>query len=231
MAKTCVACNGPVTSHGRDTKQCQGCWQAARMFCPTCGKELDKRSQRKRQCRECWLKAHPVRLCRSCGTKLPHGTRSTTTQCRACRSYPWPHCVDCGKRLSNSSRETIRCWHCHLVHRGSLAILKNCSVPSCLREHKAKGLCLRHYQTARRRAQLVGNVSSQALKVHRGELAQARCQVCGYDRLPSHLHRIIPSSQGGKYVIDNVSALCARCHEEVHRGLIACPPPLLTSSS
>lgn len=234
MATTCVTCNGPITSHGRDTKQCQACWQAARIFCPTCGKELDKRIQRKRQCRACWLKAHPVRVCQRCAATLAHGTRSTTSQCRACRSHPRAPCVDCGKPLISSSRETIRCWSCHVVHRGNVAIVKHCSVVGCLREHKAKGLCLPHYQTARRRAQLLGYDSSQTLKVRRGELAQAPCQVCGYDRLPSHLHRIIPGSQAGMYVIGNVATLCARCHEEVHRGLIPCPPafsPLIASGS
>lgn len=227
MAKNCVTCGSPITSHGRDTKQCQSCWQAARIFCTTCGKELDKRNQRQRQCRECWQKAHPPRVCQSCGSRLPHGTRSTTKQCRKCRSHPRPKCIDCGKNLMNSSPGTIRCWTCHVKYRQATAQTRMCSVAGCLRPHKAKGLCLPHYQDQRRRSEFLGGQWPHNFRLRRADLAKAPCQICGYDRMPSHLHRIIPGSDGGQYVVGNIIALCARCHEEVHRGLRPCPEPVI----
>ncbi len=52
------------------------------------------------------------------------------------------------------------------------------------------------------------------------------CQLCGYHKVPSRRHRLVPGSAGGKYEVGNVAALCPNCHTEVHDGITASPPAL-----
>jgi hypothetical protein len=48
------------------------------------------------------------------------------------------------------------------------------------------------------------------------------CLVCGYSRMPSEPHRIVA---GGPYKPGNLVPVCARCHDEIERGITPCPPP------
>ena len=165
--------------------------------------------------------------CPGCGI----GIVPESEYCSACRRKgPYARfCADCGQRISHTAhKDTKRCWSCHLVSRRASAIPKICSVEGCSRPHKAKGFCLPHYQTERRRKEYLGSGDErpQSLRVRRGDLIKLPCQVCGYSRLPSRLHRYIPGAQGGKYTMGNIVLLCSNCHEEVHRGLIPCPRPI-----
>jgi hypothetical protein len=47
------------------------------------------------------------------------------------------------------------------------------------------------------------------------------CQLCGFSEITSHVHRIVAQ---GPYTLGNMVALCATCHELVHRGKRTCPP-------
>ena len=241
--KTCTKCGTVLTSHGKGTQICRACFQVAPKTCSACGKELPKYARGTR-CRDCWKMRgvqgqrgpnaqradQPVpRPCDKCGRPLSKTSRPEATLCKACYldragHKGFKHCLDCGVRLNRGSRG-VRCWACHITAKAATAIQKRCGIEGCERPHKAKGFCLSHYQNKRRRAELLGHVSPQQLKVKRGDLNDAPCQVCGYNRLPARLHRIIPGPQGGKYVIGNIVAMCARCHEEVHSGLIPCPSP------
>jgi len=50
------------------------------------------------------------------------------------------------------------------------------------------------------------------------------CAVCGYDRIRSHVHRLVRDLG---YTMGNMVAVCARCHDEIHYKLIP-PPPATT---
>lgn len=243
--RTCSKCGTPITSHGKGTQVCRACYQVEPKACATCGRELP-RYARGTKCRDCW-KARgpdgprgprpghtvtPNRTCERCGSPISKTSRPEALLCIKCYLHRMGHkgfrtCVDCGNTLNRGSKGT-RCWSCHLARKRAQAGQKRCNFPGCERPYRAKGFCLVHYQDARRGAQLLGTTSPQTLKLQRRDLNAAPCQVCGYDRVPSHLHRIIPGAQGGKYVIGNVVAVCARCHEEIHRGLIPCPAPFMS---
>lgn len=221
LVKKCGKCGVELTSHGKSTGVCRSCYKVQPKFCKTCGKALD-RYTRAEQCRECWTTrgSQPTRKCNSCGKPMSRYTISDT--CKQCRAPEPKMCLDCGKLLPRNSRSP-RCWACHTEQRVITATQKRCTIEGCTNKHVAKGLCAVHYEWLR------GNKSRQGKYVDppaRVWVAQQPCQVCGYNRMRSHVHR--PIAQGN-YALGNMVALCARCHDEVHRGLTPCPPALTRS--
>lgn len=163
------------------------------------------------------------RICVSCGGPVK---RPDAKRCRACyfaeRSIN-QNCVDCGVKLEGGTHEKrrTRCWDCWSAFRKA-SVPEQCSREGCTQRHYAKGLCHSHYQVGHRRRwddQVAQPKAHQWVK-------EQPCQLCGYARMLSHVHRPIPGARGGKYVAGNMVALCARCHEEVHKGLSECPPPV-----
>lgn len=208
---TCALCSARIRT---GATVCRNCYLTRRPLprCANCGAQLT--AHRSKLCRDCWHLANPgPGTCETCGTRLGAGARHATRQCQACRSaHARPQCQDCGELMPRASRGR-RCWNCHLTRRQSLAGQKRCLRPGCDQPHQAKGYCLRHYQY------YVGRKKAGGLA--RWLVKQEPCAVCGYARMPSEPHRIIP---GGPYEIGNMVPVCARCHDEVERGLTPCPP-------
>lgn len=48
------------------------------------------------------------------------------------------------------------------------------------------------------------------------ECSQLPCSQCGWNKSYCDRHRIIPGSEGGKYIKENVIPLCPNCHREEH---------------
>jgi predicted HNH restriction endonuclease len=89
-----------------------------------------------------------------------------------------------------------------------------CSRPGCTNAHQAKGLCRQHYAYERRQTQ--GTQTDR----FRARVGETPCQLCGFDEIHSHVHRIVAQ---GPYTLGNMVALCATCHELVHRDKRTCP--------
>lgn len=223
LVKHCGKCGVELTSHGTDTELCRNCFRVQPKFCNTCGKELN-RYTRSVQCRDCWSKrgGSPPRVCSSCGTSMKKYVNPIYDQCKACRALVIPHCIDCGKDLRKGSKSP-RCWSCHTERRISAAAEKQCTIEGCTNKHAAKGLCAIHYERMRVTRSRGGRHIDSRSRIW---VAQQPCQVCGYNRMRSHVHRFIPQ---GDYTAGNMVALCARCHDEIHRELTPCPQPLTPS--
>lgn len=205
VAKLCRACHGETTNSP---------------VCPTCG---GKKSYDSKQCRGCQAadgRSH--KPCPSCGKRI----QSAATQCRECYDRGRTEkaaqylCADCRKPTKQyaSTRFAERCWPCEMKRRRVLP-KKSCSVNGCPRPHRAKGFCSAHYQRSYR-PRPTGQFRGNRLK---NILAYWPCQICGYDRMPSDIHRLTPGAEGGTYIPGNIVALCVRCHREVHRG-VTLPP-------
>jgi len=209
----CERCGGKART---GATVCRPCYEGNNMHppCPTCGKPLSNR--RCKQCRDCWMaERSPRPHCSECGVRLASGTRKTTQRCWACHSKgATDMCVDCGARLPKGSHDRKRCWPCHLRLRQA-AEIQVCTRPGCGRAHRAKGLCMLHYLAERRR---INGVTADR---YRARVGQSPCQLCGFDEITSHVHRIVAQ---GPYTLGNMVALCATCHELVHRGKRPCPP-------
>ena len=91
-----------------------------------------------------------------------------------------------------------------------------CSHSGCSKKAFRSGLCITHYTYERPDYKVKYGVHSAFSKFPQS------CQVCGYSKLTSHKHRLVPSLG---YVVGNVVFLCANCHRELHAGLIPAPPP------
>ena len=213
----CERCGGKART---GSTVCRPCYVGNNMHppCPGCGKPLSNR--RCKQCRECWLaERSPRPTCVDCGSRLPLGTRRTTERCWACHSKNADRrCVTCGTSMPRTSRGR-NCWPCHAAARRAAAGQRRCSRPDCNEPHQAKGYCMRHY----------ADFVVRANKDNHGRFGKnwrvikdQPCAVCGYSRMPSEPHRIIP---GGPYELGNMVPVCARCHDEIERGLTPCPPP------
>jgi hypothetical protein len=213
----CERCGGKARS---GATVCRPCYEGNNMHppCPTCGKPLSNR--RCKQCRDCWVATRSGRpKCADCGTLLPLGSRSSTQRCWACHSAnAHRRCVDCNVELPRTS-QAMRCWACHLLRKQAAAGQKHCSRPGCEARHQAKGYCMRHYQQfvvkAKERREGINGPARQLVR-------EQPCAVCGYSRMLSEPHRIIP---GGPYEFGNLVPVCSRCHDEIERGLTPCPPP------
>ncbi len=106
--------------------------------------------------------------------------------------------------------------------RSYLARLNNpdaspCSIKGCLKKSFRKGLCVTHYSYE------CGSEfpNKYSPKSSLNKLPQ-KCQVCGYDRLRPHKHRVNPSIG---YKLGNIVLLCSNCHREIHAGITDCPEP------
>ena len=161
---------------------------------------------------------HPQKFCK-CGTPI----RNVSEQCWRCynETRNLRRCLDCGGKLSNRGKRTLRCQSCWIAYRTARP-KKKCSVEGCPHPHKAKGYCIDHYQKFLQTPLNRAGEGRQLMNIVRAK----PCQLCGYTKLHSHVHRLVEGKNGGQYEWGNVVALCARCHEEVHRGVTPPPKPL-----
>ena len=85
---------------------------------------------------------HPQKFCK-CGTPI----RNVSEQCWRCynETRNLRRCLDCGGKLSNRGKRTLRCQSCWIAYRTARP-KKKCSVEGCPHPHKAKGYCIDHYQ-------------------------------------------------------------------------------------
>ena len=133
------------------------------------------------------------------------------------------HCIDCGVVLRHGRHGNLRCHSCYVIFSRTKP-RRACSVPGCDKPHMALGYCRNHYQQLAKPRETIRDKTRHQLVM----VASLPCQVCGYSRLRSHVHRHpLAGKDGGLYEWGNIVAICARCHEEIHRGLIPCPEPLL----
>lgn len=213
-ASTCEMCGQRVRT---GSTLCRPCYtRKPASSCGTCGKTLANR--RSTQCRTCWrMRNGGPKSCSTCGKRLPIGSQGTN--CWSCHSAnARTYCETCGAEMPSKSRGK-KCWSCHLIARRAAAGSKRCSRPGCDQPHQAKGYCMNHYQhfvvRAKERRQGINGPERQVIR-------EQPCAVCGYDRMPSEPHRVVP---GGPYEFGNMVPVCARCHDEIERGLTPCPPP------
>ncbi len=164
--------------------------------------------------------------CPSCGS-LKRKHADLCSQCRTLlrrqgakgrRNRP---CVDCGIGIADKGGRAKRCWNCWSQYRLTRP-RKPCSVEGCQRPHRAKSYCIEHYQQFLQPRATGDNRGKSFLNA----LREMPCQLCSYSKLRSHTHRIVEGRHGGRYEAGNVVALCARCHEEVHRGITSAPEPI-----
>jgi len=156
------------------------------------------------------------RVCPQCGGIK---TNYYAQQCRSCwlaqRKQP-RRCVDCNAELrSGSGAERKRCRACYKIYRQTL--VQTCVREGCQRPTYAKGLCQSHYQVGWRQA----NPGHKAFDYAAHKMIrESPCALCGYSRMNSEVHRIVPK---GPYTIGNMVPVCSRCHDEIERGLTPCP--------
>lgn len=189
--------------------------------CPKCGGMKTRNAE---LCRSCSYESRVKSwtACSECGKRI----RQPATRCIACydagRAAKTPICVDCGKPTKQYAHDYYaqRCWSCEVLRRQSQP-KRTCSMSGCQEIHSGKGLCRNHY-SAQYKPRPRGALRGGRAKIL---LADWPCQICGYSRMKSDVHRILPGAEGGRYTVGNMVALCVRCHREVHRGLTATPNP------
>ena len=165
-----------------------------------------------------------LNYCADCGTQIaPQATR-----CKRCwgksrqgiRRQAPKLCVDCGHELTPGSQArrnpTGRCWNCHVKYLATRAP-RRCSVTGCDQPHEAHGLCRNHYKASKPPSYRWGRTVAYRVAY------SSPCANCGYNRLPSQVHR---ADNRLGYQWGNVTPLCSNCHREVTEGLTVCPPTL-----
>ncbi len=217
QSRVCPDCGGEKAPQA---VRCHACNTALRLEssgrkCPLCG---GVKSYQAEMCRTCRFRVLPT--CSSCGKRVKSGTQ----MCLACRRAKEPlRCIDCGTDLNPKARyrDTQRCQACWLKSLHTKPV-RLCSVEGCNQPHRARGYCKTHYakffQLPRQLSYGTGHRNNQMA----GRLQYQPCQVCGYERMKSELHRVNPPLG---YRAGNMVAVCARCHDEIERGLTPCPSP------
>lgn len=78
---------------------------------------------------------------------------------------------------------------------------------------KYRKICSNHHK---KKYNMPGSYFIRAKKL--GILDQLKkCPLCGWEG-PCDIHRIIPSSEGGKYEKGNIIVACPNCHRLIHRA-------------
>jgi len=174
-----------------------------------------------RMCRKCWLKQKTKNFCQDCGRHLMKGSTLRCENCWGKSRTKIQRCVDCGTERTSltagaGSKTWRRCRACYELWRSTWH-KRTCSVPNCGRPHKARGYCMGHYKS-----RYVGYTprGKGANGMNHRNIGDQPCVLCGYSHLRSHAHKIDPKKG---YILGNMVPLCARCHEEVTRGITALP--------
>ena len=149
-----------------------------------------------------------------------HPTWRINKQCRSCylaeTRKTIRHCADCGKSLPRRGNDGAeRCRECWMAQHRSPYTL--CQVPACKQPHFGKGFCQKHYFREWQAA------NGPRMSASKRTLATRPCQVCGYDKLRSRIHR---REREKGYTLGNMVPVCSRCHDEIHYSLIPCPEPI-----
>lgn len=187
----------------------------AKDACPKCG---ELKSAHRDICRSCWKASLPKYTCRDCGKELTNGQ---SVQCRDCwmrdhmANTSRPACQDCGKEISwavgrpGARRQAKRCMQCENVrrHENRVIVLAETARPNAVRSDPES-------RWSRQKRWLAFG--------WRNTIAKMPCAICGYNRIPCHIHRLIPKNG---YVYGNVVQVCPNCHEEIHKKLIDPPAP------
>lgn len=176
-----------------------------------------------RLCRSCFLAQERAKYtCTEPGCSNPVSTK-TTKLCRDCwmkhhtETSKRPTCKKCGVAISwqsgtgNGSKRPDHCRPCFNAIRKENRIVvewdRMRDYPAAVDPMEKKVRTARH----------IGQVLRKILQ-------PMPCAVCGYNRIPCHVHRLVP--QKG-YVIGNVVQVCPNCHGEIHKKVIPPPPPTL----
>lgn len=225
MAWTMEPCPGCGGRKAVVAKMCRKCVHAnaASTVCPSCGGRMTQYSKICRPCKKAqsvyW---HP---CPGCGKTI----QASSKQCLDCykqgRTKKVYTCVDCGAETSRPSSKSHyeRCGDC-ARKRQKPEDRGTCVADGCQQPHASRGFCLGHFRSVYGKPR-TGTRNTNLKKI----LALWPCQICGYDRMKSAVHRLHPGANGGEYVPGNMVALCARCHREVHEG-ITLPPSAPTEA-
>ena len=206
----CTMCGRTIRTGGT---LCRPCYTRKPVpTCTQCGSSVSNR--RTKLCRSCWaMRDGGPPHCQECGQRLRRTGARLCWSCWAKRGHPL--CEDCGATLPGAGRSRKRCWSCWMKYRKSRE-RRVCSFPGCNRPHQAKGFCIGHYLRERRRVE-----APRVDRPARALVGLSPCQLCGFNEITSHVHRIVAQ---GPYTLGNMVALCATCHELVHRGKRPCPP-------
>jgi hypothetical protein len=197
-----------------------------------------------------WKNGPPKVPCPTCGAPMFRGG----TQCRACylASQPKPTCTGCGAAVSGRESKLCRpCWMAAHTSKDSRPRCKQCGVViswysgtgASQRKSKAPDHCRPCFNAIRKENRVVveyermravkqdgvSDTHTQRAARHVGIqlrkiLQLMPCAVCGYNRIPCHVHRLVP--QRG-YVMGNAVQICPNCHGEIHKKVIPAPPPTL----
>lgn len=174
-----------------------------------------------RQCRSCYLaQERAKRTCKGCGEVL---SNQAARHCRPCwmkqhtATSKRPTCQKCGVLISwqsGTGKGSKRPDHCR----------------PCFNEIRKDNRIVVEYERMRdypaakdpmeykvRTARHIGNQLKKILR-------KMPCAVCAYQRIPCHVHRLVP--QKG-YVMGNVVQVCPNCHGEIHAKVIPPPPPTI----
>lgn len=224
---SCEVCQVPLM--WAKSKLCRTHWMERHMAkdsrpkCLTCGKDISWNQATK----YCWehfaeQKAQaklPPKTCERCGE--PVSTRKTRL-CMTCireEAVARKTAHTCNRCKTPLTKPTAtHCTSCYRDIEKELAAERVCSRDGCDKHVKGQGLCGNHY-----RAMVRKDVRRRKWGP-REQIKAMPCAICGYNRLKSEPHRIVPGTQGGLYVIGNMVPLCSRCHDEVEAGLATCPP-------
>lgn len=189
-----------------------------KVACPTCGEPMYRRGT---QCRACYLASQPKPTCERCGAAV---SGKESKLCRPCwmaehtSKDSRPRCKRCGVVISRysgtgagraTSKQPDHCRPCFNAIRKENRIVV---------EYER----MRSYPAAKDPTEYTVRQARHLGYQLRKMLQPMPCAVCGYNRIPCHVHRLVP--QKG-YVMGNVVQVCPNCHGEIHKGITPSPEP------
>lgn len=171
-------------------------------------------------CRTCWLAEKRKNFCVDCGKPVAKGSSQRCLSCFHNSLRKLHVCKGCGNEFTakEAGPKWERCRDCYYEYRRSQP-KPPCYIESCPYPSRVKGLCWNHYRMERTKS--LGKTRGQGIGSRsRRAVGDMPCALCGYNKLRSHVHKVVPALG---YTTGNMIPLCARCHEETHRGVTPLP--------
>lgn len=183
-----------------------------KLICPTCGKPFYKKMYNQTFCsRKCRQEAYQKK-----NKKQVYFQQELKAEVEAKGQIKQPklkECINCGKPTEGKYCST----NCRLDHEFRLMMKRKAQDNQTLQEIATASESIRMSFNGKLLNGWLSSGFTDSLKEEIKKRDGYRCYIC-HKETDLHVHHIIPRSQGGPNIPENLITLCSGCHRSIENG-------------